>query len=270
MKTRIIVVPFAQFGSPGAAQGAELLADAMRELIDDVQGEQRTTRSRAFRDRVQIQEVKFDTPAAINAWRRTTRRALDAIDPNDFVLWIGGNHLSVLPVYESMADRGASVVQFDAHLDLYNLDDSKKELNHGNFLRHARKLPPIVNVGHRDLFMTHREIHKYFASVHSVSDLATNEAPILAGLREWTASVERVFIDLDCDVLDPAFFPATAHPLPFGMSPETLLRTIDTVWSERVSGVAISEFDPGRDRDERSLQLLVWLIEWILLKCSES
>ena len=54
--------------------------------------------------------------------------------------------------------------------------------------------------------------------------------------------------------------------MPFGLSPATVLRLIDAAWNRRVSGVAISEFDPARDRDDRSLQTLVWLLEWLLLK----
>jgi hypothetical protein len=30
--------------------------------------------------------------------------------------------------------------------------------------------------------------------------------------------------------------------------------------------MSISEFDPGRDRRDASLNLLGWLIEWLLLK----
>jgi hypothetical protein len=50
------------------------------------------------------------------------------------------------------------------------------------------------------------------------------------------------------------------------MSPALLLRLLDAAWSERVIGVAISEFDPGRDRNDRSLSTLVWLLEYLLLK----
>lgn len=57
-----------------------------------------------------------------------------------------------------------------------------------------------------------------------------------------------------------------AHPLPFGLSPHTVLRFLDAVWSDRVIGVALSEFDPGRDRNDQSLSTLVWLLEYLLLK----
>jgi arginase family enzyme len=75
-----------------------------------------------------------------------------------------------------------------------------------------------------------------------------------------------VFLDIDCDVFDLAFFPAVANPLPFGLDPPLFLRLLNAAWSKKVVGVAISEFDPGRDRNDQSLALLVWLLEYLLLR----
>ena len=94
------------------------------------------------------------------------------------MIWLGGNHLSVLPVYEELGSRNASVLQFDAHIDIYNLDANKKELNHGNWVRHIEKLPEIVNIGHRDLFLTPKSIHEFFESAYSATDLARDPAGI--------------------------------------------------------------------------------------------
>ena len=45
-------------------------------------------------------------------------------------------------------------MQFDAHLDIHNFADCTPELSHGNFLLHcAGPLPPLVNVGHRELLL---------------------------------------------------------------------------------------------------------------------
>src|SRR5438445_532400 len=80
--------------------------------------------------------------------------------------------------------------------------------------------------------------------------LALDPDNVLAALREASRRAERVFLDIDCDVFDPAFFPAVAQPVPFGLAPQQVLRCLDAVWSGRVAGVAISEFDPARDRDD--------------------
>jgi agmatinase len=269
MRTTVVICPFALFGSPGAADGATLVADAVRELLADNRRERRPTRSRSYQPHVRVKELAFADTAAVGAWRETARTAArQALAAGDFLLWVGGNHLSVLPVYEEFGSLGdAAVVQLDAHLDLYNLSDSPPELNHGNFLRHADgPLPPLVNVGHRDLFLPDKAIRPFYRSTFPASALAIDPTPAVTAVREFAASAGRVFIDLDCDVLDPAYFPATAHPLPFGLSPPLLLRLIDAAWGENVCGVAVSEFDPGRDRGDQSLSTLVWLAEYLLLK----
>jgi agmatinase len=42
------------------------------------------------------------------------------------------------------------------------------------------------------------------------------------------------------------------------------------VWSGRVVGFSISEFDPGRDVRDVGLNLLGWLLEYVLLKLEET
>jgi agmatinase len=269
MKTTALICPFALFGSPGAAAGAELLADALREMLDDNRRERRPTRSRAYQPHVRIKELDFAHLAAVGTWRETARTAAwQTLAAGEFLLWFGGNHLSVLPVYEELGTLDDTlVIQLDAHLDLYNLSDSPPELNHGNFLRHADgPLPGLVNVGHRDLFLPEKSIRPYYQATFAAADLAIDPTPALTAIREMSRQAKRVFIDIDCDVLDPAYFPATAHPLPFGLSPPLLLRFIDACWGDNVRGVAVSEFDPGRDHDDQALSLLIWLTEYLLLR----
>jgi arginase family enzyme len=269
MKTTALFCPFALFGSPGAAQGAELLADALREMLADNRRETRPTRSRSYQPHVRIRELPFAAVPDYAAWRDRARKAArQALKAGDFLLWVGGNHLSVLPVYEELGAGGdALVVQFDAHLDLYNLSDSPPELNHGNFLRHAAgPLPALVNLGHRDLFLPDKAVHEFYRTHVPAAALAIDPEPAVAALREQTRQAGRVFLDIDCDVFDPAWFPAVAHPLPFGLTPPLFLRLLDAAWTDRVCGAALSEFDPGRDRGDQSLSTLVWLLEYLLLK----
>ena len=75
-----------------------------------------------------------------------------------------------------------------------------------------------------------------------------------------------MWIDLDGDALDPAFAPAVQQPLPFGLTPTQFLALLDAAWSDKVVGVSVSEFDPGRDVRDRTLNLLGWLVERLLLK----
>jgi arginase family enzyme len=275
VKTNIVIFPFDLFGGGGAAAGALLLADALREMQDDNHREAIPTRARVYKDSIRIKEFNFDRLEAYTAWQTDARRAIrQTWRKQEFLLWVGGNHLATLPLYRELAEsrEDVLVIQFDAHLDIYNLSDCTSELSHGNFLLHCGKdLPAIVNLGHRDLFLTAEHVRRYYHQVFAATELAIDLEPALKYLRQQFKKARRIFIDIDCDVFDPAFFPALGHPLPFGLAPLVLVQLLDTVedW-DRVIGMSVSEFDPARDATDRSLQTLVWLVEYLLLKRYEN
>src|SRR5262249_16865381 len=149
---------------------------------------------------------------------------------NDFLCWITGNHLGALPIYDELgsSSKETIVVQFDAHLDVYNLSDCTSALSHGNFLLHcASELPLIVNVGNRELLLRREYSRKFYRQQFSAAELAIDTESTLAGVRDLCQRAERVFFDIDCDVFDPAFFPAVGHPLPFGLAPAVVLRFLE-------------------------------------------
>ena len=268
--TTAVCFPFDLFGSGGTAAGANLLADELREVLADNRRETVPTRARAYTEHVRLRETSFETIEQCAGWRKQGRQlARQALRRDDFLLWLAGNHLGALPVYDELSAQGETVlvVQFDAHLDVHHFRDCTPELSHGNFLLHvAGPLPPLINVGHRDLLLPRDHVGQYFRGAYSAAELALADGPALAALREGAAKVERVYLDLDCDVFDPAFFPAVGQPVPFGLAPLALLRLIEAVPPERLAGLFVSEFLPARDQDDRSLAALVWLIEWLLLR----
>jgi len=251
MRTTVVVFPFDLFGGAGAGAGAQLLGDAVREIIDDTAEETRPCRADCLRGKLKVREETFETVEQVRDWRARGRQlARRLLRSGDFLVWLGGNHLSVLPVLEEL---GA--------------DDTTAELSHGNFLRHADgPLPRLVNVGNRDLFLTPAEAAETFEVVHTAERVAAEPEAVAAALREAARSAARVWIDLDCDALDPAFLPAVQQPLPFGLAPPVFLKLLDAVWSDRVVGMSVSEFDPGRDVRDAGLNLLGWLVEWVLLR----
>src|SRR5262249_11987933 len=157
-----IFFPFDLFGSAGTAAGVELLADAVREMIADNRRERKPTRARAYQGQLRLREFCFEALTDYQDWRRQARRLVrQAFKREDFLLWVTGNHLGALPVYEELARHWPDtvVLQFDAHLDIYNLTDCSEQLSHGNFLMHCPgPLPPITNVGHRELLLPDEHI----------------------------------------------------------------------------------------------------------------
>jgi arginase family enzyme len=265
-----VVFPFDLFGSAGAGAGAALLGDELREVLADNRRETVPTRAAAYSERLRLRQFTFETPAAYAGWRKRGRQAVrQALRRGDFLLWLAGNHLGALPLYDELSALGERclVVQLDAHLDIHNFADCTPELSHGNFLLHcAGPLPPLVNVGHRELLLRPDYVGRHFRLALPAEALAHDPDKALAALHQASRGAERLFLDIDCDVFDPAFFPAVAQPVPFGLTPQQVLCCLDAVWSERVAGVALSEFDPARDRDDRSLATVVWLLEYLLLR----
>jgi agmatinase len=270
MKTTAVCFPFDLFGSPGAGAGPPLLADALREMLADNRRETIPTRARAYTDQVRLREITFETLPDYADWRKQGRQvARQALRAGDFLLWLTGNHLGALPVYDELAAQAAKtlVVQLDAHLDVHNFHDCSAEPTHGNFLLHCDgPLPTLVNAGHRDLLLPPEYVAGYYRATYSAAELALDDRPALKALRQACARAERVFLDLDCDVFDPAFFPAVSQPVPFGLDARQVLRLLDAVWSPRVGGVIVSEFDPARDSNDQGLSTLMWLLECLLLR----
>jgi arginase family enzyme len=263
MRATAVVFPFDLFGNAGTSAGACLLGDVLNEVIADIELETRATRQDAFRGKLRVEECPFDTLEQLNHWRETGREAVrEYLDHGEFVLWLSGNHLGVLPVYEELGPRSL-VVQLDAHLDCYDLHDTIADLSHGNWLLHAATpLPKVVNIGHRDLFLPAKAVKRTFVDAIPAAEFDRGAKAVC----RLAAKAERVWIDIDVDVFDPAFCPAVHEPLPFGPTPGQVLGLLDGLWSEKVAGVSISEFDPGRDVRDTSLNLLGWLLEWVLLK----
>jgi arginase family enzyme len=274
MKTTLVFFPFDLFGSPGASEGVHLLADAVREMVADNRAEKVATRARAYTDRLRLKECDFEAMADYADWRARGRELVrQTLRTKDFLLWIAGNHLAVLPVYDELAAEAEStlVLQLDAHLDIHHFRDCTKELSHGNFLLHcAGPLPPIVNVGHRDLLLPPDYTARYYRRAFSAPQASVAFEAVLDALRAEADAATRVFLDLDCDVFDPAYFPAVSQAVPFGLTPQQVLRVLDAVWSPKIAGLCLSEFDPGRDHQDRCLATLLWLIEYVLLRCHEN
>jgi arginase family enzyme len=269
MSTLAVILPFDLFGSPGTGAGAQLVGDALREMLEDNRRERMPARAACYGGQMRLKELTFEKLDDYRVWHKQARKlAKQSLKKGEFLLWVGGNHMSVLPVLEELgAKAGSLCVQFDAHLDVYNLTGCTTEPSHGNFLLHADgPLPPIVHIGHRDLFLPRDAVAKKLHATYPAEQLHVDPRAALRSLALHAKSARRVWIDIDCDVLDPAFFPAVDGPLPFGLTPPLLIRLLDAICSERVAGVSISEFAPARDRNDQSLGLLVWLIEWLILR----
>ena len=266
-KIPVVVMPFDAFGNAGTGAGALLLSDVLREAVDDTERENGRTRADKYARLLYFVESRFDTLESLTTWREDAAEvAADHVVRSDFSLWLGGNHLSVLPLLEALSPTDL-VIQLDAHLDCYDLADTTDELNHGNFLKELtpKQRPKIAHVGNRDLFLTPKDVKPHADAVFSIDRVAANFDDGKTELTAMIAKTKRVWLDLDVDALDPAFAPAVHQQSPCGLTPQQLLTLLLLIPPAKFFGFSISEYDPGRDDGDRTLNLLGWFLERALL-----
>ena len=270
-KNRIVAWPFPLFGNPGGEAGALALHDALFESLADHAGEPES-RMRGVAEATSLEVVEFVEPEDLLGWREGMRALLSAIRADgDFPVVLGANHLVALPILEWYAarDERVCVVQFDAHLDAYDLAQSRERLHHGNFLLHLERRPgfSIVNVGHRDLTLEPARVAEHFDRAWGIEEIAARPidavtAEIVAYAREF----DIVHLDIDVDVLDPSIMAAVGTPMPCGLSSQQLLAIALGLFAGKVGGISISEYNAVLDGDGRGKHLLTWLVERLLLR----
>lgn len=269
LKTAAVFFPFDCFGSAGTARGAELLADAVREMLADNRREQMPARGHCYTPHIQVRETAFANEKKISKWRSQGRSLVQkSLAGARRLVWVTGNHLGLLPIYDELAATADEtlVLQFDAHLDIYNLTDCESQPTHGNFLMHVKGcLPTIINIGSRDLMLPVDHVQKYYQTVFPAIQIAEDPSGVVAAVAKAAKKFRRIVIDLDCDVFDPAFFPAVLQPMPIGLAPAFLVRILQAIDPQRIDVVAISEFAPSQDVEDQGLGTLLWMLEWLFL-----
>lgn len=273
-KTSAVFFPFDCFGSAGTGKGAELLADAVREMLADNRREHKVARGHSYTPHIQVRETTFATEKKLSNWRTRGRAIVQkSLASSRRLVWASGNHLGVLPVYDELASAPEEtlVLQFDAHLDIYDLADCETHPSHGNFLLHVNgRMPRIINIGSRDLMQSTDHVKSYYAEVYSAIRIAADASGVVSALVKAAKKAKRIVIDLDCDVFDSAYFPAVFNALPFGLAPAFLLRILLEIDPQRIEILAISEFAPTKDIEDQGLGTILWLLEWLFLSWYET
>jgi len=147
-------------------------------------------------------------PAALSAHIRT----ILAAGPGTITL--GGDHYITLPILRAYAEKFGpmSVIQFDAHSDLW-ADDDMDRIDHGTMMYKAVKQGYVdparsVQIGIRT------ECEDYlgmeFIDARSVHEKGANWVTARAKKIVGTAPT---YVTFDIDALDPAFAPGTGTPV---------------------------------------------------------
>lgn len=132
---------------------------------------------------------------------------------------LGGDHFITLPILRAYAEKFGplSVIQFDAHSDLW-ADDDMKRIDHGTFMYKAVKLG-LVDVARSVQIGIRTECDDYlgmpYIDARTVHEKGA--AYVTEKVREIVGDAP-TYVTFDIDALDPAFAPGTGTPVWGGLA----------------------------------------------------
>jgi len=183
----------------------------------------------------------------------------DAVRSADAVVLLGGDNSITRPALRGMSDdlKKCGLLTIDAHLDLRTLEGG---LRNGNPVRAllADGLPGenIVQVGIQSFansaayFRVAEDAGITVIPVEQVAERGM-ETVVERVLRELSHKVDAIYVDLDLDVMDRAFAPATAGARPGGLTPLDIRRAAYLFGAHsKVRVMDLVEIDPTRDSND--------------------
>lgn len=242
----VIPVPYeatSTFGK-GSRQGPDAILQASQEveLFDAALGFEPVAAAGGIATRTPI-AVDTDDPAELAD--RLCKEVRHWRGKGKFVVTLGGEHTSVLGAIRACCEYNGeiTVLQLDAHSDLrpQYLDDP---WNHACAMARALDFHhALVQVGIR----SQDAAEKNLSEKRAIPVFYAHEIHADAG---WVASVietlgRRVYVTLDCDVMDPSIMPATGTPEPGGLTWRQIDALLRTICAKReVVGLDVSELAP--------------------------
>jgi agmatinase len=177
------------------------------------------------------------------------------------IIACGGEHLVTYPLLKSYVKKypDLHLIHFDAHTDLRD-SFFGEELSHATVIKlvanfiHPKKIYQFgIRSGERDEFVWGRENTNFYPfQLTAIKDLQLS-------------STIPVYITLDLDVLDPAFFPGTGTPEPGGVSFNELLEALLCLKNLNIVGADVVELAPDYDNSGISSIAAAKLIREIAL-----
>jgi agmatinase len=160
-------------------------------------------------------------------------------------IFLGGDHYITWPIIKnfSRSHPNLTILQFDAHPDLYDEFEGSKDSHATPFARIMEKrcARRLVQVGVRGITGHLREQARRFG-------VDTFEMRYLSEKPDLRLS-GNVYISFDLDVLDPAHAPGVSHHEAGGMTVRHALSIIQSIDPKRapVVGADVVELNPSRD-----------------------
>jgi agmatinase len=190
-----------------------------------------------FRD---LGDLELD--GSIEAFKRIEEAVASLLEKGAYVLALGGDHAISYPILRAYARfyRGLTILQLDAHPDLYDEYE-------GNRFSHACPFSRIMEEG-----LAARLVQVGIRTVNPPQRAQSERWGVeVIDMRHWTGGLPGqfegpVYLSLDIDALDPAFAPGVSHPEPGGFSTREVIQILQGLRTPIV-GADLVELNPERD-----------------------
>lgn len=190
---------------------------------------------------------------------RTVQQTVRAVaasihDTEAFPVFVGGDNSLTYANAGPLLDVEGSlgVVNLDAHLDVREVrDDATSGTPYRQLLCEGLDAYACIGAHH---FETSTAYHDYLREQGGevVTAEEIGDDPVAAADRalDVMGDVDRIYLSLDCDVLDAAAAPGVSAPTPGGLTPRECFRLLRHLASDdRLVGFEVVECAPPLDRD---------------------
>lgn len=199
---------------------------------------------------------------------------------------LGGDHSCAIGTWSGVANALGSQEDFgliwiDAHMDAHIPETSPSGQLHGMPLAHllgfglpelqslSKKRPALKpeNLCLIGVRSWETEEYKFLSDLNvkiiTMAEVASQgiEEVFTQALRIVDSNCAGFGVSLDLDVIDPTEAPGVGSPVPYGVSSQILTQTLSTLTGRPdFLGIELVEFNPFRDENNRTLQVIRQLV----------
>lgn len=196
----------------------------------------------------------YETPA--DYMSRVYENILCLAKKYEKLIIFGGNHLSLLPIYQAAEKFHYNSVTFDAHRDYIR---SKGMITHASFLRYVESHSSKKYIlGFRD-YIREEDKYDFFDDEISAKQLKENKMKL---------NIENNidFIDIDVDFFDENIFPYTYCKKENGFSMDEFDVIISQLNLNNLKFISFSEYIQIIDENKKGIEFIFEVIKKILTK----
>lgn len=178
---------------------------------------------------------------------------------------IGGEHTITCGITKAMDIRDATIIHFDAHMDLRDSYIGEK-YSHATTMRriHHQKPKNIIQIGTRSCSQGELE----FARKNGIEHYTTQEIKEdLVGMEKIISNIKGpIYVTVDLDVLDPAYAPSVGTPAPGGLDSLELEKLIFSLKNKEIIGFDVMEVSSTTVGDITSLNAAKVILDLLFLQ----